>query len=280
MMKIIIDSGGTKAHWHISQNGTEADYFTSGLNPYYATEAQMQAIIETELFPQYSAAKNATEIYFYGAGCNAEANMKTVLMVLENIFEMADTVMVQHDMLGTARALCGYEAGIACILGTGSNSCFYDGTDIELQPHSLGYVFGDEGSGAFMGKRLLADYFNKKIPIAVVQKFESAYYPNLDEVLNNIYKQPAPNKYLAGFAPFLSQNITDAYCYDLVYNAFDAFFNTNIVQYHTIKRCPLHFTGSVAFNFKEVLIKVANTHQYTIGQILKSPMEGLVRYHS
>jgi N-acetylglucosamine kinase-like BadF-type ATPase len=182
-------------------------------------------------------------------------------------------------MLGAARALCGSEPGIACILGTGSNSCFYDGNDITENVVSLGYLLGDEGSGAHMGKQLITDYFHKNIPSDIVASFNKMYNPTVEFILDSVYNQPRPSRFLASFSPFLLENINNPYIRNLVTNSFDEFFRKNVSKYSNYQTVKINFTGSVAFFFSEVLKESAQKAGITTNKIYRSAIEGLIDFH-
>jgi glucosamine kinase len=276
-MLLIADSGSTKTDWRIiDQDKNIAQAKTAGFNPYYQTEEQIFAELKEVLLPQVKG--DITEIYFYGAGCSSPDKNALVENALSRVFLKAQ-VHVSHDLLAAARALCGSEAGIACILGTGSNSCLYDGKDIVANKASLGYILGDEGSGAVLGKLLVSKYFNRELPGHLMAKFEKRYALSREELLDNVYKKPFPNRYLAKFSQFLFHNLSDPYIYKLVYDAFADFFDKNVLYYENYADYKVHFTGSIAFYYSNILRQVANDKGIVVKNILENPIAGLTLYH-
>lgn len=219
-------------------------------------------------------------VYFYGAGCaNPEANA-VVEQALRRVFPSLETADVNSDMLGAARGACGHEPGIVCILGTGANACCYDGEQITRGIQSLGFWLGDEGSGGYLGKTLVRDYFQNRLPEALHTAFV-AQYPQLDRatLLDNAYKKPFPNRYFASFTPFLSEHIADPYAQQLVTEAFRLFLTTYVVPFPESTRWPIHVVGSVAHYFAPQLRQAMQAIGCTMGQIVQSPGDGLVAFH-
>jgi N-acetylglucosamine kinase-like BadF-type ATPase len=188
-------------------------------------------------------------------------------------------IEVWHDLLAAAHALCGTEEGIACILGTGSNSCYYDGATIVDNVTSLGYVLGDEGSGAYLGKRMVADYLRKDLPEKLWDQFKKRFPFDRDEILDRIYTQEMPSRFLGSFSHFIFQHLKEPYCYKLVYDSFGEFFEKNVMKYNRYEELKVHFTGSVAFYFSDILRQVAADKQITVKNILENPIAGLTLYH-
>ena len=276
-MILIADSGASKTDWRlIDAEGTIEQAQTIGFNPFYQHQEQLDTEVREVLLPQVSQEVQA--IFYYGAGCSNDTNRKVIREVLEKYFEQAH-IEVWHDLLAAARALCGDKPGIACIIGTGVNSCFYDGKKIVENVTSLGYVLGDEGSGAYLGKQLVADYLRKDLPQKIWDSFMKRYGLDRSEILEKVYKGEMPGRFLASFSRFIFQNIKDPYCYQLVYNSFNLFFEKNIDKYEQSKDHQIHFTGSVAFYFSDILRQVANDRGFSIGHIAESPIAGLTLYH-
>lgn len=276
-MILIADSGSTKTDWClIDDEGHRKDISTKGMNPYQQSEEQLTNEVATALVPQLPTT-TIENVYFYGAGCIYD---KIPLMerVLRSKINILGRCEVNSDMLGVARALCGHESGIACILGTGSNTCFYDGTEITKNVPSLGFILGDEGSGSVLGK-LFVNYLYKGLLGEIIkQKFEHSFDLDTGKVIERVYRQPYPNRFLASFAPFIYEHRHDERVYQLIFANFDALFKHCLMQYD-YQYYPIHFCGSIAWFFREILEKVAVSHQFTIGTIERSPLEGLVRYH-
>ena len=220
------------------------------------------------------------EVDYYGAGCLSEEICSNVSRSIASVIPSATTISVNSDLLAAARALCGRNPGIACILGTGSNSCYYDGEKICDNVSPLGYILGDEGSGAVLGKLLVGDVLKKQLPAELCEKFLKQFNLDRMKIIENVYKKPAPNRFLASLSPFLIQNIEEPAIHRLVLNAFKSFFVRNIENYANFKEVPVSFVGSVGFYYREVLDEAAKALDITIGTVIKSPMEGLLKYHS
>ena len=282
-MILIADCGSTKIDWCLLNTETkkvERQVFTCGMNAVMLTEEEMESRIRAELVPEISEfLGDITAVYYYGAGCiSPEVNGNVATAIRSNI-PAAKTIEVYSDLLAAARALCGTEAGIACILGTGSNSCYYDGKEIADNVSPLGFILGDEGSGAVLGKLFMGDVFKNQLPANIIQQFLDEYHLDRLTVIRRVYKEPQGNRFLASVTPFLSKNIDVPEIHALVKNAFVAFFRRNILQYPGAKENPVNFVGSIAYYFRPVLEAAAAEAGCTVGNIIKSPMEGLLAYH-
>jgi glucosamine kinase len=281
-MILIADSGSTKTDWRfIDDKGSIAQFATGGFNPYFQTTEQIALEIKTKLLPELSEKIKgiSVDIYFYGAGCSAPNKIKTVEDALTENFSTG-ILEVRHDLLAAARALCGHSEGIAAILGTGSNSCYYDGQNIVRNVDSLGFILGDEGSGAHLGKTLLAAYLNKELPVELSNRFTERFQLSKEEILENIYKKPLPNRYLASFAKFIFQNLKEQYLVDMVAGCFREFFDKHICKYEQHRDVKMGCVGSVGFYFSNILRAIAAEKGVAIGTILESPIAGLVLYHT
>lgn len=280
MTTLIADSGSTKTDWRVLTQGQNAyQLITNGLNPYYQDTDAISETITTQLLPHISAT-DVQAVHFYGAGCaNPEANA-VVERALRRVFPNLATAEVDSDMLGAARGACGYEPGIVCILGTGANACCYNGQQITQGIQSLGFWLGDEGSGGYLGKTLVREFFQKRLPEPLHAAF-STRYPLLDRatLLDNAYKKPFPNRYFASFTPFLSEHINDPYANKLVIDAFTLFLTTYVTRFPESAQWPVHFAGSVAHHFTPQLRQAVQSVGCIMGQVLQSPGDGLVRYH-
>lgn len=277
-LTLIAESGSTKTAWRLlSPSGEIAQAKTAGFNPFYQSEEDIRTELTHELLPQLS--ENPEVIFFYGAGCSNEKNSALVRRAIQSVFPGA-TVEVEHDLLAAARALCGRTPGIACILGTGSNSCFYDGEKIVLNVPSLGFTLGDEGSGGWLGKQLIIDYLRDDLPEHLVERFESRYKSSKEEILDNVYKKPFPNRYLASFSKFLFDHIRDPYVFDLVLSSFKLFLTRTVCKYPDYRNYPTHFTGSVAFYFNSVLRAACEEYGIVTGKVIEGPIAGLTLFHS
>jgi N-acetylglucosamine kinase-like BadF-type ATPase len=278
-MILIADSGSTKTDWClIDSNGEKKTIQTIGINPYQMNSNAIKEVLDKELYP-YIYPDKVKEIFYYGAGCSTVRKCQTIDNVLHDFFSLA-SIEVHHDLLGAARALCGHEPGIACILGTGSNSCCFDGKEITESAVSLGYLLGDEGSGANMGKQLLADYFQGLIPSELIESFNEKFKPTVETILDALYNQPRPNRFLASFSPFILENIHHPYMKNLVMNCFDAFFRINVSKYKNYQATKVNFLGSVAFYFRDILLESAEKAGITTDKIYRSAIEGLIDFHS
>ncbi len=279
-MILIADSGSTKIDWCLL-NGKEkiAQIFTTGINALLLTQEEITQRIKEELMPHIRSYQ-VDEIYYYGAGIINDEIGQHVVNALQANIPAATKIEVHSDLLAAARALCGHQPGIACILGTGSNSCYYDGERVVENVSPLGYILGDEGSGAVLGKLLVGDVLKHQLPQAVCEKFLAEYNLDRNAIIQAVYREPAANRFLAQFAPFLERNIDVPEVHDLVFKSFTAFFVRNVEQYPNYQSLPCNFVGSIALCEKEVLKEAAAARGITIGTIIKAPMEGLVRYHS
>jgi len=276
-MILLADSGSTKTHWCVIDGGLIIkQIFTNGTNPFFQSVEEIAAEIGTNLVSQISGFA-IDKIYFYGAGCAFPDKEQMIKTALQRYFT-AD-IEVGSDLLAAARGLCGEKQGIACIMGTGSNSCFYDGDKIIENISPLGFILGDEGSGSYLGKQLVGDCLKNQLPVALKEKFLLQYKLTPALILEQVYKKPFPNRFLASLSPFLLQNIEVPQVHELVLNAFIAFFRRNVMQY-TNYRCPISFVGSVAYYYKPVLEEAACTLDLTLGKVIQSPMPGLIDYHS
>jgi len=219
------------------------------------------------------------EVFFYGTGCSNAANVRQVKKAVKNVFPGAE-VRVDHDLMGAARALCGDKKGIACILGTGSNSCYFNGKRIVKNSPGLGFILGDEGSGAWLGKKVIQYFLYNTFDADLMDRFRAKYNTNRDEILTAVYKQPLPNRYLAGFTGFLAENRGHYMIENIIEDGFSEFFYNHIYKYTESWSLPIHFTGSVAFGFKDVLADLCSAYEMELGNVLKQPMDGLIRYHT
>lgn len=276
-MILIADSGSTKTHWCAVESGVVVnEIFTDGINPFYQTDMEIIALLDTQLIPKLGNA-DIYNIYFYGAGCSFPEKKIVVSRALVRFFSNS-IIEIQSDLLGAARSLFQHEKGIACILGTGSNSCFYDGSEIVQNVSPLGYILGDEGSGAVLGKLLVADCLKNQLPEWIAEKFLDEYELTPATIMENVYKKSFPNRFLAKFTPFILEHIEEPAIFNLVYDSFDAFLVRNVMQY-PLEDMLVGFVGSIAHYFRDTLEIVASERGINISEIVQSPMEGLVRYH-
>lgn len=276
-MILIADSGGSKIDWRIlSEDGKIDQAKGPGFNPYYQPPSDLQKSIEENLLMRLSGHVN--QVFYYGTGVSSPENVAIVSGILTNYFEGA-SVEINLDLLGAARSLCGEEEGIACILGTGSNSCSYDGREITKNIASLGWILGDEGSGAYMGKQIVHDYIRKEMPEKLAEQFKARFPLNREEILSKIYQQSRPAAFLGGFTRFIFQHINEPYCYQMVYNGFKSFFEKNVIPYDNYRNLKVHFTGGVAFYFSNILRQVATDMGISVKNISETPIAGLTLFH-
>ena len=277
-VKLIADSGATKAEWSLLTNGKQKTILTQGISPYFLNKDQVVDVLLNELKPDLQNIR-VDEVYYYGTGCANPDNAKLMKKAIKQVFPEAN-IDVNHDLLAAARALCGIEKGIACILGTGSNSCYYNGKRIVSNSPGLGYVLGDEGSGAYLGKKVLQYYLYNTFDDELKGRFDVTYLTNKAEILENVYKNPLPNRYLAGFVMFLAENRGHYMIENIIEDCLNDFFFTHLCKYKETWTLPVNFVGSVAFGFKDVLEELCHSYELELGKILKKPMSGLIEYHS
>lgn len=276
-MKLIADSGATKTDWCIGEN--QSDYriiHTQGINPFHQSREHIGKVLKEELLPQLEKQEEISHIYFYGAGCTPEKSL-ILKDELQALFKQAD-IQVESDLLGAARSLCGKEPGIACILGTGSNSCQYDGEKIVANISPLGYILGDEGSGAVLGKRLVGDCLKHQLPESICHAFLQETGLTPAEIIDKVYRQPQANRFLASLTPFLSDHREAPEIHELLLSCFSDFFKRNVMQY-AYEGAKVHFTGSIAWYFHEEVKEAAETLGIETGKFIQSPIHGLIEYH-
>ncbi len=286
-MILIADCGSTKIDWCLARrDGSESvsavsRVFTGGINAVMLTEEEIRQKIAEELLPQLDDnASEVEEIYFYGAGCLADEVCDNVRRALAACIPSVKRIDVHTDLLAAARALCGHSEGIACIMGTGSNSCYYDGKEIAENVSPLGYILGDEGSGAVLGRRLVGDVLKRQLPADLCEKFLDQYQLDRLTIIRRVYREPQANRFLASLSPFLLQNIECPQVRELVLSSFSDFFRRNVMQYPGVDRLPVNFVGSVAWYYRPLLEEAARKCGCRIGEVLKSPMEGLMKFHA
>jgi glucosamine kinase len=277
-MELIADSGSTKTVWALIEQGKLIKTIqTAGLNPYFHTSDSIELVIKNELTP-FLDANSISAIHFYGAGCSTEKNNNLLKEIMRGTFTTSG-INIYHDILGAARALFGKEPGIAGILGTGCNSCFYDGKDIISAVPSLGYLFGDEGAGSYLGKRFMEKQLKNQLPAEIQQAFDERYKISLEDVLNALYNQPFPNRFLASFSEFIEPLQHHPFIREMIKASFNTFFNEHILKYENCRLVPVSFVGSVAYFYKEILMESTQEHNINVGSIVRSPLEGLIRFH-
>ena len=284
-MILIADSGSTKTDWCLCHEGTIVSTMqTQGINPYHQNEEAIEQVLREELLPQLTtlcAGKPCPytdlNIVFYGSGCANTTASGRIKEAIEKVLGTTNAT-IHSDLLGAARALCGHDEGIACVLGTGSNSCLYNGKEIVANTPPLGYILGDEGSSAVLGRRLVGDCLKNQLPEAIRDEFLAEYNLTQEIILEKVYRQPLANRFLASLTPFLSKHREVPEIHKLLVESFTDFFVRNVKQYRR-PWLPIHFVGSIANAFSSELREAAESLGMELGNIMQSPMEGLVRYH-
>lgn len=280
MAILIADSGSTKTDWVCFQPGSEApqiEVHTVGLNPFHVSDNEILSVFNHELLPQLGDTK-IDSVYFYGSGVRPEVEGRMEGLIRQ-VFPSAHTVEAHSDLLGACRALCGGQSGIACILGTGANSCVYDGKEIVHNTPALGYILGDEGSGAVLGKHLLHDLYTGVLSQNIKAAFERETGMQLSEIINKVYRQPQANRFLASLSEFIHRHLDDEGIRQLVYTTFNDFCSYHLARYGR-RDLSVSFVGSIAWYYQEQLKLILQMQNYEVGTIMQSPLQGLVAYHS
>ena len=278
-MILIADGGSTKTDWRLLKDGREYKQVqTQGFNPYLVGSDAIEEILWKELQP-YIDNDAVSNVYYYGAGCSSPVKNMIVETAFEKVFVNA-RIDISHDLLGAAHALCADSEGIVAILGTGSNSCYYDGREIKDGIFSLGYFFGDEGSGAYLGKQLLTAYLHKELPPDIEERLKEEYPSSLESILDAVYSKPAPSRFLASFSRFININREHPYINNLLTEAFKAFYKYQVCCYTKHKEIPVHFVGSVAYHYRDILTQVGSQIGIRTGRFIQAPIDGLVEYHN
>ena len=277
-MLLIADGGSTKTDWcYIDCNKKRIHFQSKGMNPYNITLENLMNEMEFNVVKNLEG-KEVTQLYFYGSGCSKPQKQKEMKDVFKRYFHNAD-IFVAEDLLGAARATCGHEKGLAAILGTGSNSCLYDGEKITENIPSLGYVLCDEGAGTNIGKLVLRNYLRHQMPKNLNDEFAKEYPGEESDFLNRLYKGEVPNYYLASFAKFVIQRQKMDYCRNIIKEVFNNFFSMQITQYTNYNSQPINVVGSVGYYAQEVFKEVAKDYKMQVNRIIKAPMEELINYH-
>ena len=277
VVKLIADSGATKTDWCLLKGNRRQTIFTQGISPYFLDTDQIADLLEKELKPVIKKTQ-VDEIYYYGTGCANPDNIRSVKKALKKALN-APKIEVTHDLMAAARSLCGKEKGIACILGTGSNSCYFDGKKIVKNSPGLGYVLGDEGSGAYLGKKVIQHYLYNTFDEELRARFDASFTTTPAEILESVYKKPLPNRYLASYARFLAENRGHYMIENILEDGINDFFFYHLCKYNEIWKVPVHFTGGVSFGFSDVIKELCNSYEFEIGSVTQNPMIGLIEYH-
>ena len=273
-MILIADSGSTKTHWCSVDGGVVRELVTQGLNPRLTDDHTLLTVFRHAR----EQLGSPDALFFYGAGCGSQEMQQRMASQLSVVFAKA-TCHCEGDLLGACRALCGGNAGMVGILGTGSNLCYYDGSVITRQRTSTGYILGDEGSGNHIGRRLLKDYLEERMPTPLRAMFHDSYGMTHSQLLDRLYSQPYPNRFLASLTPFAAQHQDDPYITALLLDCFGSFFN-QLDYFEAYCTKPIHLVGGIVRTFLPVIRQAAESHRVTLGTLLPDPMQGLVQYHS
>ncbi len=275
---LVAESGATKTDWQlVPTKGKIIAFSTTGINPYLQKPEEIEAVLTREL--GWNEKKHqADEVFFYGTGASSKEQQNKVKKILAAFFKTSKTE-VNHDMLAAARAACMGGKGIVCILGTGSNSCYYDGKKIKEQQRSLGYIAGDEGSGNYLGKKVLQYYAYKTFDAELTASFEQLFGSDFNAIVKKLYSEPFPNRYLASFVLLLRKNRGHFMVENIIEDGLNDFFHAHILKYRHSWKSPIHFVGSIAYEFKEVLQLLCEQYELELGNIVKSPIHNLVAYH-
>ena len=272
-MILLADSGSTKTTWCLlSDDGDVKEYQSAGVNPYLHSKAYI-----TDVFKSVPVS-DPRAIHYYGAGLGSDRNKKLLSSLIHEVFDIYPTTMAD-DLLAAARATCGEHEGLICILGTGSNAAYYNGNTATPLTTSLGFILGDEGGGARLGGAFVRDYIQGRMPAELRVQVAASQAIYTDEVLKHIYQKPSPSHYLASFARLVGQHIGHPYCQRLVRKNFERFFERMILPHLKSGREPIHFVGSIAFIYQDILTDVLHQYNLEVGTIIKEPMPGLTLYH-
>jgi len=274
---LIADSGATKCQWALVKDGKSRTIITQGISPYFLSADQITTLLSKELLPKLKNV-SISHIHFYGTGLANADNAAIVKKVLKGLFPKAKTE-VQTDILAAARALCGKQKGVACNLGTGTICCYYDGKKVVKTSPGLGYILGDEGSGTYLGKKVVQYYLYNTYDEELKARFEKRFQTSPREILDHVYKQPLANRYLASYAIFLAENRGHYMIENIIEDGLNDFFFTHLYKFRESWTMPIHFIGSIAFGFRDVLKQLCDTYELELGKVIKAPMQGLLAYH-
>lgn len=276
-MIVVADSGSTKADWMFINQSEEKAIHTMGFNPVFHPSELIQSELSTAINGQI-ASEEVESVYYYGSGCWDNKRKDVIRAALSRVFPNAH-VAVYHDLLGAARAACGHSAGIACIMGTGSNSCLYDGVDVIDNVTNLGYLVGDEGSGTHLGKKVIRSYFYREMPADLAEKFEAFVGGGKDTILDRIYGKETPNVYMASFTRFLAENMMHPFVQRILYRSFAEFIDRHVRKYQGHMSLPVHFIGSIAYVFQDIIKVILAERAMQVGRFVRKPIDELVAFH-
>ncbi len=276
-MILIADSGSSKTDWRVIHgDGRVSQHRGVGFNPYYQTSEEMAIQMRHDFLVNLES--EIEEIYYYGAGCSSPNRKSEVESALRTIFPHSK-IEVDHDLSAAAKATCGHQPGIACILGTGSNSCDYDGNSIVDTRPAPGYILGDEGGGGYIGRKFLSDFINDEMPSHIKEELIARFSLTATSIQEHVYQKPFPNRYMASFCRFISEHKSDPYCYMLYYDSFQDFFKKHVIKYVDYRVKQVNFVGSIAYYNSDILRKAALDAQISVNLIIESPIAGLTLYH-
>lgn len=274
---LIADSGATKCEWCLLNGQERSSLITTGINPYFLSRERIIALLQKELLPSLSAIL-PKQIFFYGTGLGNVNNKKTIQTVLQHLFPKA-SLHIETDILAAARAVCGSEKGVVSILGTGSNSCYYNGKKLTKNIAGIGYILGDEGSGAYLGKKVVQHFLYNTFDEDLRARFDAMFITTPKEILENVYSKPLPNRYLASFTLFLAQNRGHYMVENILEDGLNDFFFQHLCKFTESWKVPIHFAGSVAFGFQDVLKDLCKVYEFEMGNVIKNPIQGLIQFH-
>lgn len=277
-MILIADSGSTKTDWRLISNNGIKQIESEGLNPVYKSKVKIKQVLVEHVLPKISNCNEVTKVYFYGAGCMGFEKAEIVLEVLNELFPQASNV-VSSDILAAARATCENNEGITAILGTGANICYYNGSEINKTRSGLGFVLGDEGSGAHVGKKFIQAYLNEQLPAHVNERFEKRFKLTKADIIDAVYRQDNPNLFLAQFSKYVFQIKNEPSVVEIIIGCFTEFFETHVEKFENYKTVPLHIVGSVGFYFSNYIRQIATQKGIKIGTVLEKPIAGLTLFH-
>ena len=279
-MKLIAESGGTKTSWCGISGLIETEIIsTIGLNPNFVTLESFKEVLSAKVLAVIKKPDDEIEdVWFYGAGCSGKAMENRIKDAFRSVLP-SSRVFVYSDLVGAARGLLGKRKGFVCMIGTGSNSGYYDGVTITRNIPPLGFILGDEGSGASLGKKLLADFLRGIMPAGLAEEFRKSYGAEKDDIVSHVYRGVFPSKYISGFVQFLKDRISHEYCSNLIRSSFEEFVKRNLMLYNQAGETEIAVTGSVAWHFREILEEVFKEHGFVISTLTRGPIEGLIQYH-
>ena len=278
-MEVVVDGGSTKADWKIIGQASIESLTTTGFNPVFHSEDQIFTALSQTFSKEEIPTGSVGQIYYYGAGCWDDKRKGKVHRALAHIFQNAE-IEVHHDLLGAARATCGHKPGIACIIGTGSNSCLYDGEQVVDNVTNLGFLLGDEGSGTHLAKRLLRAYFYREMPKVLSDRLDAAYPEGKQAILDKVYSLDPPNAYLASFTKFMGDHQDNPFILRILFDSFEQFIDRHVRKYRHHMELPVHFIGSVAFYFRNILEVILEEREMIPGIFIQKPIDNLVRFHT